>query len=127
MREAVDGARVGRRLAAEVRGLLVPGEKKTDCEGLAPRSACTQSPSPLPPGTRVRCQSATPPEAPSASFGNSSAMLHTSLSAKKSLPVNWNSFRAPSASKKNGSLRQPAKNLYSPISVSRAFEPVETG
>jgi hypothetical protein len=46
---------------------------------------------------------------PSAEFGTSSAMLNTFLSAKKSLPVNAKLFRNPSRSKKNGSLRIPAK------------------
>jgi hypothetical protein len=36
-------------------------------------------------------------------------MLHTSLSMKKSSPVNCRSFNAPRVSKKKGSLRQPAK------------------
>ena len=36
-------------------------------------------------------------------------MLHTSLSAKKSSPVNCRLFRAPFTSKKKGSLRQPSE------------------
>ena len=36
-------------------------------------------------------------------------MLHTSLSVKKSWPLNWKLFNAPTGSKKNGSLRHPAK------------------
>src|SRR6266852_3473518 len=54
-------------------------------------------------------------------------MLHTSLSAKKSSPVNCRLFRAPCVSKKKGSLRQPAKKRYSPASVTRASRPIETG
>jgi len=41
--------------------------------------------------------------------------------------VNWNSFSAPPASKKNGSLRQPAKNRYAHSFVTRASEPIDTG
>jgi hypothetical protein len=36
-------------------------------------------------------------------------MLHTSLSAKKSSPVNCKLFTAPLLSKKNGSVRRPAQ------------------
>ena len=36
-------------------------------------------------------------------------MLQTSAPAKKSAPVNWRLFNAPCVSKKNGSLRHPAK------------------
>src|SRR5215469_1348632 len=54
-------------------------------------------------------------------------MLHTSLSAKKSSPVNCKLFFAPSTSQKNGSLRQPAKKRWPPASVTRATGPIETG
>src|ERR1700738_938681 len=54
-------------------------------------------------------------------------MLHTSLSAKKSSPVNCRPTLAPCTSKKKGSLRQPAKKRWSPASVTRASGPVETG
>jgi hypothetical protein len=36
-------------------------------------------------------------------------------------------FNAPRVSKKKGSLRQPAKKRYPPVSVTRASRPVETG
>src|SRR6516165_3558415 len=62
-----------------------------------------------------------------AEFGTSSTMLHTFLSAKKSPPVNCRLFIAPRLSKKNGSLRHPAKNRWSPPSVIRASTPIETG
>ena len=54
-------------------------------------------------------------------MGTSRTMLHTSLSAKKSSPVNCRLFNAPSTSKKNGSLRQPAKKRYSPASATFAL------
>src|SRR6267143_313896 len=47
--------------------------------------------------------------APKAELGTSRAMLQTSLSPKKSSPVNCRLFFAPSTSQKKGSLRQPAK------------------
>ena len=54
-------------------------------------------------------------------------MLHTSLSPKKSSPVNCRLFFAPSTSQKKGSLRQPAKKRISPVSAILASTPVETG
>ena len=73
--------------------LAVPAESRP-----AP-SACTSD----------RCQRFTRAPPPRALLGSSRTMLHTSLSAKVSCPVNCRSFSAPAASKKNGSLRQPAK------------------
>jgi len=67
-------------------------EKDPLCAGNAPRSAWTQNPRPRRPacapiGRLVR--------GPRAELGISSAMLHTSLSMKKSSPVNCRSFNAP--------------------------------
>jgi len=53
-------------------------------------------------------------------------MPNTFLSAKKSDPVNWNPFRKPRRSKKNGSLRRPAKNLKSSFVVMVGEEPNDT-
>src|SRR3954468_11193954 len=57
------------------------------------------------------------PFVPRAEFGTSRTMLQTSLSAKKSSPVNRRLFFAPATSQKNGSLRQPAKKRSSPALV----------
>src|SRR5207245_4242507 len=54
---------------------------------------------------------------PSAELGTSSTMPKTFLSAKKSLPVNLKPAKNPRRSKKKGSLRTPAKNLESFLSV----------
>jgi hypothetical protein len=54
-------------------------------------------------------------------------MLQISLSAKKSLVANSKLLSTPSASKKKGSLRQPAKNRWSSAWVASASRPVETG
>src|SRR5438445_11618094 len=62
---------------------------------------------------RVRPQSLVG-DVPRALFGTSKTMPKTFLSGKKALPVNFKLLMKPSRSKKKGSLRRPAKNLYSP-------------
>src|SRR5207245_2764889 len=96
----------------------------TDCAGRAPRSTWIQ-PSPSP-RVSVRAHRRTS-FAPKAELGTSRTMLHTSLSAKKSSPVNCKLFFAPSTSQKKGSRRQPAKKRVSPASVTFASRPNETG
>ena len=66
-------------------------------------------------------------DVPSALFGTSRTMPKTFLSAKKSLPVKVRLLMKPSRSKKKGSLRSPAKNLYSPRVVMWGCEPKEAG
>src|SRR5229473_1613111 len=96
----------------------------TACAGRAPRSTWIQPPPS--PGASVRAHSPTS-FASRAELGTSRTMLHTSLSAKKSSPVNCKLFFAPSTSQKKGSLRQPAKKRVSPASVTFASRPNETG
>ena len=62
-----------------------------------------------------------------AEFDISSKMLHTSLPAKKSSPVNRSLFTAPSLSKENGSLRQPASTITWPPSPSRRLRSTPRG
>src|SRR6185369_14740147 len=104
MREMGDETRIVRRLGGQVGSVLLTGEEW--CL-LGSRAAIRLNQFPA---RSVQC---TAPEAyafaPNCELGISSTMLHTSLSAKKSLPVNCSSFRAPCTSKKNGSLLQPAK------------------
>ena len=97
------------RLPCEIGISLRAGEteKKEKLQG--PRAAWIQPPSVPSARTSVRCHR--PTALPlKAKLGTSSTMLHTSLSAKKSSPVNCKLFTAPLLSKKNGSLRRPAKN-----------------
>src|SRR3981081_2124375 len=111
MSEGGNETDIVRRLPCEVGISLRAGETRTrkSCRGRAPRSAWIQPPSVPSARTSVRCHrpTALPPKA---KLGTSSTMLHTSLSAKKSSPMNCKLFTAPLLSKKKGSLRRPAKN-----------------
>src|SRR6266481_4210318 len=94
MRENGNKPGIVHRLPSEVGSVLLAGKEGSL---VGPRA-----------GISVRAQRPTS-FGPRIELGTSSTMLHTSLSAKKSSPVNCRSFRAPATSKKKGSLRQPAK------------------
>ena len=122
MREASEETPIVRRFTSEV-GISFFDKQDSLCR---PRSALH-----LDPATAITLRKRARPQAnlfcPRAELGTSRTMLHTSLSAKKSSPVNCRLFFAPSTSQKKGSLRQPAKKRVSPASVTLASRPIETG
>ena len=89
-----------------MRVVVLQSEKPGKVVGPCPRTTWIHTP----PSdwTGVRCHIPTF-LGPSSELGTSSTTLHTFLPAKKSSPVNCRLFNAPWRSKKNGSLRQPAK------------------
>jgi hypothetical protein len=112
MREDANEAIVIRRFAVEVRVPLLSGEenrlqRSSTPVCLAPALSSLSS---------VRAQSPTLLVA-RAELGNSITMPQTFLSAKKSSPVNCILLKSPFASKKKGSLSQPAKKRQSPAFV----------